>query len=112
MNINDLTLGQIREIQALLPPSAITPDHPYPVGSNVFIRTVTLYYTGKLVRVHPGELVITDAAWVADTGRFHVALMTGTLNEIEPFPDGEVIVPRSGLIDVCRWNHPLPRDVK
>ena len=83
--------------------------HPYPVGQNVFVRTVTMHYTGKLVRVTPGELVLIDAAWIADSGRFHEALLTGVLREVEPYPDGEVIVSRGGIIDVCRWPHDLPR---
>jgi hypothetical protein len=113
MNIDDLTLGQLREIRCLLPISVQpTEDHPYPTGENVFIRTVTMYYTGKLVRVTSGELVLTGAAWIADMGRFHIALAKGTLNEVEPFPDGEVIVPRGGVIDVSRWLHELPRACK
>ena len=85
------------------------PAHPYQVGKSVFVRTVTCYYTGHLVRVTAGELVLTDAAWVADTGRFSVALATGKLHEVEPFPDGEVVVPRGGVIDATAWAHPLPR---
>lgn len=75
------------------------PDHPYPVGENVFIRAVTMFYTGRLVRVTAGELVLVDAAWIADTGRFSVALATGALIELEPFPPGEVVISRGGLID-------------
>ena len=41
-----------------------------------------------------------------------MALATGALNEIEPFPEGEVVVPRGGVIDCCRWSHALPRSVK
>ena len=114
INVEDLTLKQIREIQALLPessPSAI-PAHPFPVGENVFVRTVTMHYTGRLDRVTTNELVLLDAAWIADSGRFHVALASGALNEVEPYPPGEVVVPRGGLIDVCRWLHPLPRTAK
>jgi len=83
--------------------------HAYPVGKNVFIRTVTMHFTGKLVRVTDGELVLKDAAWVADSGRFHQALVTGDLHEVEPYPDGEVVVSRGGIIDVSVWNHALPR---
>lgn len=85
------------------------PAHPYQVGKPYFIRTVTCYYTGHLARVTAGELVLTDAAWVADTGRFSVALATGKLHEVEPFPDGDVVVPRAGVTDATRWLHALPR---
>ena len=100
--------------QAPIPDSPLAmPDkgHPYPVGAAVIIRTVTMYYTGRLVRVTERELVLVDAAWIGDTGYLSAALKDGTLVEIEPFPDGEVIVPREGS-EVSRWAHPLPRSKK
>lgn len=83
------------------------------VGKNYFIRTVTLHFTGKLVKVTPQELVLVDAAWIADTGRFS-NFVKGDLRisvEIEPFPDKQrVIIGRGALIDAIEWNHPLPRE--
>ena len=87
------------------------PSHPYEIGKNYFIRTVTHHLTGKLIRVTDQELVLDDAAWIADDGRFHIALKDGVLNEIEPFP-GQVIVGRGSLIDACVWLHALPREAK
>ena len=110
MQLDNLTIGELKSLRGLLGDGI--PEHPYPVGQNVFIRTVTMHYTGHLDRVTAGELVLTDASWIADSGRFHVALMNGDLCEVEPFPTGEVIVPRSGVIDVCRWHHALPRSAQ
>jgi len=61
---------------------------------------------GKLEAIYDNELLLSDAAWVADTGRFSDALKKGeaVLNEIEPFPD-EVIVGRNSIIDATIWNH-------
>lgn len=85
-------------------------DHPYEIGKNYFIRTVTHHHTGKLVKVTSQELVLVDAAWIADDGRFMNALRKGTLSEVEPFPEGkEVIVGRNAVIDATEWIHPLPR---
>ena len=112
MNLDDLTIGQAKELRRLLGGEAVTAEHPYPVGEAVFVRTVTMHYTGRLSRVTAGELVLEDAAWIADSGRFHNALMKGVLNEVEPFPAGQVVVPRGGVIDVSRWNHALPREQK
>ena len=107
MNIDDLTVKEIKHIQSLLKgPSE--PSHPYEVGKNYFIRTVTHHLTGKLMKVTSKELVLDDAAWIADDGRFHDALKTGKLNEVEPFP-GSIIVGRGALIDACIWSHELPR---
>jgi hypothetical protein len=88
-------------------------NEPWKIGENYFIRTVTHHLTGKLVQVYPGELVLVDAAWIADDGRFSEAFQNGTFAEVEPFPAGaEVIVGRASLIDAIIWTHPLPRDAK
>ena len=89
-----------------------TEFNPYTIGANYFIRTVTHHITGKLVEVGPHELVLLSAAWIADDGRFADALKAGTFAEIEPFPDGRVIVGRGSIIDDCIFNHTLPRSQK
>ena len=73
------------------------------VGKNYFIRTVTHIQTGRLVAVGPTELVLTDAAWIADTGRFANALKTCEFGEVEPFPEGvNVIIGRGAIIDAVQ----------
>ena len=75
-------------------------DHPYQLNKNYFIRTVTMSHAGKLVAVTDKELVLEQAVWVADSGRFMQALQTGKFNEVEPFPEREqVIVGRGAVID-------------
>jgi hypothetical protein len=76
-------------------------EHPYTIGP-VFIRTVTHHYTGRLVEVWPTELVLTDCAWIADDGRFSEAMASGKLNEVEPFPDGRVVIGRGAILDCHR----------
>jgi len=73
------------------------------------VRTVTLYYTGRLVAADGQWLTLEDVAWVADTGRWSTALTTGTLVEVEPYPDGRVLVAVGAVVDVCSWAHELPR---
>ncbi len=109
MNIDNMTIGELKEIRDFLKMPVQDNQHPYKIGENYLIRTVTMIEVGRLVAVYPQELVIEDAAWVADTGRFSNALKTGELGEIEPYPDGPVIVGRGGVIDAPLWNHPLPR---
>jgi len=111
MDIDSLTVAEIKHIQSLLKPS--TETHPYQVGKNYFIRTVTHHLTGKLIKVSSKELVLIDAAWIPDDGRFMDLLEKGYPNEVEPFPDkAEVIVGRGALIDAVQWSHPLPRSQK
>jgi hypothetical protein len=119
LDVSDLTLRQIRELQSLIPPIAPTPvpssgplpASPYNVGDAVFVRTVTYHYTGRISAIYPGEIVLAEAAWIADSGRFHVALATGALSEVEPYP-GSVIIGRGAIVDVSAWAHPLPRVAK
>lgn len=83
---------------------------PYKIGQAYFVRTVTMHLTGRIVAVHPQELVMEDAAWIADSGRFATALRTGALSEVEPI--GTVIIGRGSIVDVSEWRHALPKEQK
>lgn len=110
MNIDELTIGEAKELVNMFGDSKS--EHPYHVGKNYFIRTVTMIQVGRLIRVTEKELVLEDAIWVADTGRFTQALENGTLNEIETFPAGEVIVGRGAIVDACVWVNDVIREQK
>lgn len=110
MNINDLTIGEAKKLACMFGDNQC--DHPYTIGKNYFIRTVTMIQVGKLINVTDNELVLKDAIWVADTGRFAQALETGKLDEVEPFPEGEVIVGRGAVVDACIWGHEINREQK
>lgn len=84
---------------------------PYQVGAKYFIRTVTYYYTGRLVWVGDKELVLDTCAWIADTGRFANTLKTGDFLEVEPMGDG-VVVGRGSIIDACKVDFELPTKQK
>lgn len=110
MNIDNLTLGDIKQIKSLINESIDT--HPYKIGANYLIRTVTMIQTGRLVAVTEQELVLEDACWIADTGRFHKAVSEGEFNEVEPFPKGRVIVGRGAVIDATEISFELPTRAK
>lgn len=97
MNIEDMTIGELQKISSLF--GKTTDDSAWEIGKVYLIRTVTMIDTGRLIAVTPNELVLEDAAWIADTGRFSDALKSANFNEVEPFPDGRVIVGRSAIID-------------
>ena len=81
------------------------------IGKKYFIRTATYHVVGKLEYIHPKELVLSSASWIADSGRFNAALVSGEFQEIEPFVNN-VIVSRGGIIDATEWLHELPLKVK
>ena len=110
ININDLTLGQLKEIQGLAN-SAPDSSTAFEVGKAYYIRTATYHVLGRLKKIYTNELVLEDASWVADQGRFNESLKTGNLNEVEPFVS-DAIVSRGGIIDATIWSHDLPTQVK
>lgn len=94
---------------------ANTPEQPHErfpwLGAAVAIRTVTHYYTGKAERLVGGFLILSSAAWIADTGRWSAFLAQGTVNEVEPAPD-QLAVALGAIVDVAPWGFDLPRTVK
>lgn len=87
------------------------------VGEKVLIRTVTHYYTGEVTEVTPFRIRLKDACWIPDTGRLSTALKNGELSEIEPYPNSKkagygVTVAVSACVDICPWDHALPREAK
>lgn len=66
---------------------------------------------GRLVSRTEKRIRITDAAFIASTGRRHLffAGAPDSNTEIEPYPDGMIRdLPAVGSI-VSTWPHPLPR---
>ncbi len=110
MNINELSIGQIKEIQSLI--GVANEGHPYQIGKNYLIRTVTMAFTGRIVAVTSQEIVLEDAAWIPDLGRFNEAVEKGTFSEVEPFQNEKVIIGRGALIDATIVTYKLPKSVK
>ena len=111
--LDELTIGEAKKLASMF--QKCSHDHPWVIGKAYLIRTVTMIQTGRLVAVTQQELVLEDAAWIADTGRFADALKTGKFNEVEPFPDGpdgQVIIGRGAVIDAVPINFDLPRSQK
>jgi len=81
------------------------------IGESVFIRTVTYHLTGRIDHVikenNQTWLVLGNAAWVADSGRFKQAIETGELNEVEPV-NVSIRVNTSSITDVYSWFNTLP----
>lgn len=112
MDIFELTLGQIRDLKNLFGDEKAKAESYLKTGTNVFIRTVTHAHTGNVVAITDSEIVLKDAAWIADTGRFMNALKTCNFDEVEPFPsESNVIINRSAVIDICEIEK-LPTDQK
>ena len=75
---------------------------PFEIGEIYLIRTVTMIDVGRVVAASHKWIVLEDAAWIADTGRFSDALKSCEFSEVEPFPDGRVIIGAGAVIDAVK----------
>ena len=99
MNLSNESTMEILKMVLLKETTGKSTDHPYEVGKNYHIRTVTMAHAGKLKAVYDKELVLEGASWVADTGRFNEYLKdTSKVSENEPFKN-DVIVGRGAIVD-------------
>jgi hypothetical protein len=84
---------------------------PFEIGGKYFIRTVTYFATGEVEDIKGDFLVLKDSAWIADTGRFREAIMSGVLNEVEPV-EVPMFLNINSITDAFVWSHALPREQK
>jgi hypothetical protein len=75
-------------------------------GKKYFIRTVTFHWVGQVEAIENGWVQLSNASWVADSGRFHEAIAEGTLSEVEKV--GDAFVNLATATDIIPWKHALP----
>jgi len=82
-------------------------------GVCVLIKTVTDYYVGRILSVNSAEILLTEAAWVPDTGRLSECLLRGSsvFVEIEMIP-AWVVINRAAVTAIIAWMHPLPTETR
>ena len=109
MNVNDLTLGQLKELMAF--GAGNKKEIPFVVGNKYLFRTVTHIDVGEVESICGDFAILKKSSWIADTGRYYDCLKDGVFNEVEPYPSGN-IVNCSALIDAAPWEHDLPTEQK
>ena len=110
MNINDLTIGQFKELTAMMKKESDNEESlPFKVGDIILIRTVTMIQVGTVEAITAQFIQLRDAGWVADSGRFGECLANGTLSEFERAPSW-VLVSRGAIVDVYPWDHEVPAE--
>ncbi len=85
-------------------------NHPFKIGDSYFIRTVTYHFVGTIKEIVGKWIVLKDASWVADSGRFHEALEKGDLSEVE-YMD-KAIINMDTITDASLWNNKTPKESK
>lgn len=84
-------------------------EDPIQVGQCVLIRSVTQFNVGRILHADSSGILLGEASWVADTGRWGDALLKGfkPVAEIEPYVK-PVRVSVNNIMDVTKWRHKLP----
>ena len=70
------------------------------IGKPYLFRSVTMIYTGRLLKINDKEFLIGEAAWIPETERWMDAVTKSSFKEIEPYGDKPVVLSRGGLLDV------------
>jgi len=76
------------------------------VGRKYFFRTVTYHLVGKVEQQIGNFLKLSNASWIADSGRFANAISDGKLKEVEPV--GVAFINLTTVVDFFPWTHELP----
>ena len=79
-------------------------------GKKFFFRTVTYHLVGKVEKVIGNIFQLSNASWVADSGRFMNAIKDGELSEVEPL--GDWFINFNSVVDFGQWHHELPTQQK
>lgn len=112
MEIDKLTIGELKELTSLLNTNTTAKaELPFEIGGKYFIRTVTYFATGKVKKIVGKFLVLDEAAWIADTGRFSDAMSKGIMEEVEPV-NTDMILNTDSIVDAFVWEHKLLKEQK
>lgn len=101
-----ITIDEVKYIRAdpvaTIEPALTGDFNPFEIGAVYLIRTVTMIDVGRVIAANDKWIVLEDAAWIASTGRFADALKKCEFNEVEPFPDGRVIIGAGSIVDALK----------
>jgi hypothetical protein len=90
-------------------------DVPFEVGEAYFFRTVTYHTLGRVKKIVGNFLVLEEASWIADSGRFNEFINDGKVDnqsvEIEHLEVNPVLSLTS-VVDAFPWKHKLPSKTK
>ena len=106
INVNGVEYVKAKGMKKELVISDKTIEMPFQIGASYYMRTVTYHLVGTVKQIIGKFLVLKDASWVADSGRFMNAIKEGTLSEVEPV--GTAYISTDAITDAFPWTHKLP----
>lgn len=88
---------------------------PFDINKQYLMRTIGYHWIGRVQSIVGRFLILEEASWVADTGRYSEALdgKIGELqsSELEPSPR-PVIINTDHITDAVEYPFKIPRGVK
>ena len=92
--------------------NALTPKSPFEIGKSYLLRTITMVDIGRVSKICGKFIIMEDASWIADTGRFYECLQKSDIfAEVEPFKH-PLIVNTEAIVDATLWPYKLPTEPK
>lgn len=84
----------------------------FKVGSKVFLWGLNKMTTGTIVALHDDSVILDNASWVADSGRFHEFMQdpASKASEVEMYP-GKIQLNTATLIDATLVSS-IPKETK
>ena|SRR3990167_9161016 len=80
---------------------------PFRIGQAYFFRLATYHVTGRIKELSGQFIVLEDAAWIPDSGRF-ADFISGKIEPNECEPVGDWIINSAHIADAGPWRHKLP----
>lgn len=88
---------------------ALQPPIPYIIGKKYIIRTVTMVNVGQITDIIGNFIVMRDAVWVSDTGRWSECLAKADgFQEVEPFKN-DIHININSIIDSSIYDFQMPK---
>jgi hypothetical protein len=102
----EITLKDMKELFG-----ATAVELPFEVDQTWLIRTVTFAVTGRVKAIKGKFLVLNEAAWIADTGRFGECIEMGSLSEVEAVT-ADVVVNTDSIVDAYSLETFITKETK
>lgn len=103
--------GSVIDVLAKAVRRVLCEEHAFPAGHYMYFRCVTYHYVGKIERVLPYEVLLSNPVWVADSGKWQRAYETGELTDYMHGPD-YLLLGRLSIVDAGPWTAAPPKYIK
>lgn len=88
--------------------AAFMPPVPFIIGKKYIIRTITMINVGRLVSIVGNFLILDDASWIADAGKWGECLTKPEGIRVSEKYRKPVYISIDAIVDATEWELELP----